>query len=111
MENQLTEKEKAANEINQYAVDLLVNEKKGRSATIDALVEKGLDTKTATTIVDNLREQILLARKETAKKDILYGTLWCIGGLIATVADVGYIFWGAIVFGGAQLLKGVINSF
>lgn len=111
MEDHLTEEEKAANEINEYAADLLMNEKIGKSKTIDALVEKGIDTKTATSIVVNLQEQIILARKKAGKKDVLYGALWCIGGLIATVADVGYIFWGAIVFGGAQLIKGMINSF
>jgi hypothetical protein len=37
---------------------------------------------------------------------MLYGGLWFIGGLIATVADFGYFFWGAIIFGGYQFLKG-----
>lgn len=50
------------------------------------------------------------AIKERAQKDILYGALWCIGGTVATLADVGYIFWGAIVFGGIQCVKGIINS-
>ena len=32
-----------------------------------------------------------------ARKNILYGSMWCLGGTILTLADVGYIFWGAIV--------------
>ena len=43
-------------------------------------------------------------------KDVLYGALWCAGGIIATVADIGFIFWGAIVFGGYQLIKGLANQ-
>lgn len=50
------------------------------------------------------------AKNEDAKKDMLYGTLWCVGGIIATSANLGYIFWGAIVFGGIQFIKGVANS-
>mgnify|MGYP001551922464 FL=1 len=46
---------------------------------------------------------------DRAKKDILYGALWCVGGLVATAAEIGYIFWGAIVFGGVQCVKGLMN--
>jgi hypothetical protein len=49
-------------------------------------------------------------RKEGANKDMLYGALWCFGGIIATVADFGFIFWGAIVFGAIQFIKGATNS-
>lgn len=55
-----------------------------------------------------------------ASKDILHGALWCVGGTIATVigylhaSDGGgggryFIFWGAIVFGGFQLLRGLFS--
>ena len=49
-------------------------------------------------------------KKEGANKDMLYGALWCIGGIVATVADFGFIFWGAIVFGAIQFIKGATNS-
>ena len=48
--------------------------------------------------------------KEGAKRDMVYGALWCVGGVIATIADFGYIFIGAIVFGGIQFLKGLYNN-
>lgn len=43
-------------------------------------------------------------------KDILFGSLWFMGGLIATIADFGYIFYGAIIAGAFQLFKGISNS-
>jgi GTP:adenosylcobinamide-phosphate guanylyltransferase len=46
---------------------------------------------------------------EKAKSDMLYGAGWCLVGIIATYADIGYIFWGAIVFGGFQFVRGAIN--
>ncbi len=49
-------------------------------------------------------------RKKQANKDMLYGALWCVGGIIATMSDIGAIFWGAIIFGGIQFFKGLINS-
>lgn len=42
---------------------------------------------------------------------MLFGALWCIGGIVATATDIGLIFWGAIVFGAIQFIKGLINSF
>lgn len=52
------------------------------------------------------------------EKDMLYGALWCIGGIIVT--SVGYssasgggsylVTWGAILFGALQFFKGLINS-
>lgn len=50
------------------------------------------------------------ARRKQANKDMLYGALWCVGGIIATASSIGAIFWGAIIFGGIQFFKGLINS-
>lgn len=45
-----------------------------------------------------------------ANKDMIWGALWCVGGIVATVADIGYIFYGAIIFGAIQFFKGLANS-
>lgn len=75
----------------------------------DALIAQGLIEKTATTIVDNLEQQINDAKKSRAQKDMLYSALWCVGGIVATAAHIGFIFWGAIIFGAVQFFKGVAN--
>ena len=49
-------------------------------------------------------------KKEKAKNDMLYGALWCIGGIVLTLAHIGFIFWGAILFGGIQFFRGLYNS-
>jgi hypothetical protein len=41
---------------------------------------------------------------------MLYGALWCIGGIAGTVANIGFIFWGAIIFGAVQFIKGLSNA-
>ncbi len=41
---------------------------------------------------------------------MLWGAVWCVGGLIETAADVGYIFYGAIIFGDIQLVQGLMKS-
>ena len=46
-----------------------------------------------------------------ATKDILVGGLFFFGGLIATIADFGYIFYGAIIFGGIQFFRGLYQHF
>lgn len=42
---------------------------------------------------------------------MIYGALWCVGGIMATLANFGFIFWGAIVFGAIQFFMGVAKRF
>jgi len=105
-----TDQQAAVNQVYDFAADQLVNHKQTAEAVVATLTERGLDSESANIVVNNLTEQIAAAKKERAKKDMLYGALWCVGGTVATLADVGYIFWGAIVFGGIQFVKGAVNS-
>jgi hypothetical protein len=96
--------------MNAYAADLLVNKTRTAEDVIELLKEKGLSHETASGIVFDLQDQINSAKKSAANKDMLYGALWCVGGLILTFTDTGFIFWGAIIFGAIQFFKGVANS-
>lgn len=50
-------------------------------------------------------------RNDKAEKDMLYGGLWFVGGLLGTISEIGFIFWGAILFGGFQFVRGLSNRF
>ncbi|WPV00590.1 hypothetical protein SNE26_02270 [Mucilaginibacter sp. cycad4] len=95
------------NEMYQYATNLFVGGQNSYEVKT-ALMTRGLDEGNADYIVQQLDQQINNAHKERAKKDMLYGALWCVGGLVLTLAHIGFIFWGAIVFGGIQFFRGVI---
>jgi hypothetical protein len=78
--------------------------------TVRLLVEKGVGQGKAENIVNNI---LIYTKKENEKsgnRDMLYGAIWLIGGVLATAADFGFIFWGAIVFGGFQFIRGAMNS-
>lgn len=69
--------------------------------------------------LDNERQQELIRiaqgrdladDKNEGASDMLWGAIWCVGGIVATAADIGYIFWGAIVFVGIQFIQGAIKS-
>jgi hypothetical protein len=55
--------------------------------------------------------------KASAKKNMLVGALWCIGGTVATI--IGFsaasgggtylVFWGAIIFGAIQFFTGLVQ--
>lgn len=87
---------------------------KSRDQVKDYLLSKGLDDMQCTQVMTYAWQQAQLnvveaqARKE-GKMDMIYGSLWCIGGTVLTIADVGYIFWGAIIFGAIQFFKGLYN--
>ncbi len=92
-----------------YAANMLINENKSAYETKVKLTEQGISNEVATLIVENLEIEIKEAKYEKARKDMVYGALWFCGGIILTLADIGFIFWGAILFGGIQFFKGVIN--
>jgi hypothetical protein len=60
-------------------------------------------------------KQLPMITKETAKKNMLYGALWFIGGTVVTVGTLmaasgggSYVVaWGAIIFGGIQFVQGL----
>ncbi|WP_259067778.1 hypothetical protein HDF24_19015 [Mucilaginibacter sp. X4EP1] len=72
-----------------------------------ALMDKGLDETNANYIVGSFEQQIDNAHKNRAQKDMLYGALWCVGGVVLTMAHIGFIFWGAIVFGAIRFFRGL----
>jgi hypothetical protein len=55
------------------------------------------------------------ATKATGSKNMLYGALWCIGGIVVTAVTYSaassggtyIVAWGAILFGGLQFLQGL----
>lgn len=110
MEANQIEQQNFVNQIYNQAADLLLNQDKTEGEVVKTLISQGLDEETARRIVDKVSDQINDAKKERANKDMLYGALWCVGGIIATVSGIGFIFYGAIIFGGIQFFKGLMNS-
>lgn len=106
MKNNSNDQQEALNQVYNYAATLMVNEKKSANETKNALIEQGLDDNSASIVVSTLEKQLKENIKEKAKKDMLYGAMWCIGGLVATFSNFGFIFLGAIVFGAIQFLIG-----
>lgn len=69
----------------------------------------GMPEYQARDLANQLESEIREAKNAGANKDMLYGALWCIGGTVATLADIGFIFWGAILFGAIQFIKGAAS--
>ena len=109
MENTLPDQQAVVDQVYNYAANQLVHGKKSAYEVEQLLQDKGLDAESASVVVSNLETQIQEAKRKQAKKDMLYGALWCLGGLALTFAHVGFIFWGAIIFGGIQFFKGASN--
>jgi len=91
------------------AADMLFVKKIGRDEVILHLQSQGLHTLESEQIVTSLQNQYEEIISERANKDMLYGGLWCLGGTVLTLMDIGFIFWGAIVFGAIQFLRGLFR--
>lgn len=118
MDNQNDEQQKVVDQIYGFAANLMIKENKSAFATKKALIEQGLNEESANIVVSNLEQQIKSAKKSRANKDMLFGALWCVGGLIVTAVTYSsasgggtyVVAWGAIIFGAIQFFKGVANS-
>lgn len=108
MEDTQNNRQAIVDEMYRYAANLFLGGKNSYEVK-SALIERGLDEQNASIVTDTLEQQIVDAKKTKAKKDMLYGALWCVGGTALTMANVGFIFWGAIIFGAIQFIKGVSN--
>lgn len=108
MEQTQTDQQALVNQMYTYAANLFYSGKNSYEVKT-ALIERGMDEANATYIADRLEQEVANARKSKAQKDMLYGALWCVAGVILTFAHIGFIFWGAIVFGAIQFFKGVSN--
>jgi len=79
---------------------------------------EGLDEASAENVVYNIEAQIENVKSSKAKKDMLWGGLWMFGGIIVTAVTMSaasgggryVVAWGAIVFGGIQFFRGIMNS-
>jgi len=112
------EQQQAVQAVYNHAADLLVNGKRNAEEVKQYLVRQGLDEQSASQVVDNVEQQIIVAKKERAKKDMLFGALWCGGGIVVTAATYSaasgggsyVVAWGAILFGAIQFFRGVSNA-
>lgn len=118
VEEQMT-KEQMLTSLYNYAARLLIDEDKNSEEVIKALIEKGVSRENATRLVDKLIVEIEEAQNSRANKDMLYGALWCIGGLLVTAISYAatggggrYVLaWGAILFGGIQFVRGMMRKY
>lgn len=110
--------DEAVEAVYKYAASLLIQEKLSPPDVVDSLVKQGIDHESAGIIVSNLEGQVDAARKRRARKDMLYGGLWCGGGLLVTFITMSaasgggsyVVAWGAIVFGAIQFFRGLANN-
>ena len=117
MENQETDINEVAQQIYAYATNLMINQKKSPGEAKRILMDQGLNQEQASVVINNLSKQIKQAKQSKANKNMLYGALWCVGGTVVTAATYSaasgggkyVIAWGAIIFGAAQFIKGLVD--
>lgn len=118
MEQNQSEPDNTVARVYEYVASRIVNEKKFGFEVKQELVDKGMPEEVAGKIVDEVELQIAQAKKERANKDMLYGSLWFIGGVIVTAVSYSaaggggryVITWGAIIFGAVQFIRGLSNA-
>lgn len=111
------DQQEIVNQIYGFTADMLYNQKKSVEETKAALIENGLRAEDADVVIANLQNQYKQEKREAGNKNMLYGALWCVGGLLITIltysaaSDGGtyVVAWGAMIFGVIQFFKGVFQ--
>lgn len=101
----------------EHAANLLMEGKSRHQIEAD-LMDKGLDQESASVVVTNLKNMKKEAEAGQGSKNMLFGALWCIGGIVVTAATYSaasgggtyVVAWGAIVFGAVQFFIGLGQS-
>ena len=114
---QLRYEQSPENEIAKLTENLLFRQKKSTEETREILMKKGLSSYDADYFIYNIKQH-KAARKVAGSKNMLYGFLWFIGGLLITIctysaaADGGtyVVAWGAVIFGAIQFVQGLIQK-
>ena len=86
---------------------LLFFEGKRPEEVVRTLVEEGADPDLAREAVVYQVQQFNEQRKTQGREEALMGALWFAGGAVLTYLDVGFIFWGAMVYGGWGVISGL----
>ncbi|MGR6088575.1 MAG: hypothetical protein ACU4F9_10390 [Arcticibacter sp.] len=101
-----SKKNQILEELLEYAKNQIINENQNPSDVKNILLSKGLEED----IIDRMLIEIKEFKETNSKKsnnDLIFGFLWLAIGIGLTFANIGYIFWGAIVYGGYRLYKGL----
>ena len=111
------DQQEIVNQIYGFTADMLYKQKKSVEETKAALIENGLSSEDADVVINNLHKQYNKEKKEASNKNMLYGALWCVGGILVTVLTYSaasnggtyVVAWGAVIFGAIQFFKGVFQ--
>ena len=111
------DQQEIVNQIYGFTADMLYNQKKSVEETKAALIGNGLRAEDADVVIANLQKQYKQEKREAGNKNMLYGALWCVGGLLVTIltysaaSDGGtyVVAWGAVIFGAIQFFKGLFQ--
>ena len=93
----------------EYAVSLLGNAGLTTGTVAQKIIDKGHSQDTAFKVIELALAEIKEANKGKAKRDVIVGGIFFVLGTVMTFANIGFIFWGAIVFGAVQCIRGIIN--
>lgn len=106
-------------EVYRYTFEQMVNNGVTTAEMKKDLIDQGLSGEYAETVVSNVKREIDRGKRERGKKDMIYGALWCVGGLTVTIATYSaasnggtyVVAYGAIIWGAIQFFKGLTNIF
>lgn len=112
-ENQLSQ-EQAVQALYNHTANLIIEKQQKPWEVKKQLIEEGISEEVATAVIDAVKKHYNGEVDKKARKNMIIGGLWCVGGLVVTIvtlmASSGggtyVVAWGAIIFGAIQFFQG-----
>ena len=112
-----TEKQEILQEVYDYTAEQIAAGR-DREDIVETLMAEGLDEKAANHVIDDINSQVVDDTKKRGQKNMVWGAIWCVGGIIVTAATYSaaegggtyVVAWGAILFGAIQFFQGLIQA-
>lgn len=104
------QQEDLSQQVYNFASYLLFEQKIAPTGVVRELTNQGLPMDVSQSVVNNIVAEFNRSKEDglsKSKKAMFYGFLWFLGGTILTATGIGFIFWGAIVYGAWNFFRGL----
>ncbi len=85
---------------------MLIESGRTPSCVRQKLVDMGLSRELSTSIVEEREMELVEEIRESSKKRMFLALLWILGGVFLSLTSIGFVFFGAIIYGIYEMAMG-----
>lgn len=92
-----------------FVIGLFLQEELSKNTVLKRLIDLGYPEELANQVIEIAAKEVNVTLHRKAIRNIIVGGIFLVLGTVFTLAHIGIIFYGAIIFGGVQCIQGLIG--